>query len=73
MQTQPGVPVTDLSHGAKEALINANTQTGRLPQGTPDMVALELRDAGLVGQGLGLTMPGRIARHRLMDARLEEL
>jgi hypothetical protein len=63
----------DLSHGAREALINANPQSGKLPQGTPDMVRFELQEAGLVGKLFGLTLAGRMVRQDLIEQALEGL
>jgi hypothetical protein len=61
-----------LTPKAKEALINANTQSGALPQGTPEDVLHELQDAHLV-RNTGMTMKGRAARGRLLHDALEEL
>lgn len=65
-------PELSLSEEARKALTGANTQSGSLPQGTPDTVAQELRAAGMV-RVLGLTNRGRAARGRLLHDALEEL
>ncbi len=65
-------PELGLSEAARTALINANTQSGALPQGTPDAILHELQDALLV-RNTGMTNKGRAARGRLLHDRLEEL
>lgn len=60
----------DLTEAAQTALINANTRTGALPQGTPAAVNEELRHAGLVA-ALGMTMRGRAVREALIEEALE--
>lgn len=65
-------PELSLSEGAKTALINANTQSGALPQGTNPIIKVELMDAGMVRRD-GMTLKGRAARGRLLHDRLEEL
>ena len=62
----------NLSPQATRALINANTQNGSLPQGTPTGVTEELREAGLIAR-TSMTIRGRATRRRLMDNALEEL
>lgn len=65
-------PELGLSEKAKTALINANTQSGALPQGTPDEVLRELQDVLLV-RNTGMTYKGRAARGRLLHDALEAL
>jgi len=61
-----------LSEAARTALINANTQSGALPQGTPEPIVRELQDAKLV-RNTGMTLKGRAARGRLLHDALEGL
>lgn len=65
-------PEQSLTEAAKVALINCNTQSGALPQGTEPLVRLELHNAGLI-YSQGMTQKGRAARIRLVDASLGEL
>jgi hypothetical protein len=65
-------PELGLSPQAKEALINCNTQSGKLPLGTPLLVMDELMDTGMVRRD-GVTLKGRAARGRLLHDALEEL
>jgi hypothetical protein len=65
-------PELSLSEKARAALINANTQSGALPQGTPEDVLHELQDALLV-RSSGMTYKGRAARGRLLHDALETL
>lgn len=62
----------ELSPDARAAVINANTQTGRVPIGTADAVMDELRVAGLVAS-VGLTARGRMAKDHLISWALGEL
>jgi hypothetical protein len=61
-----------LTEDARKALINANTQSGALPQGTPEPILHELQDMGLV-RNVGMTYKGRAARGRLLHDALEAL
>lgn len=61
-----------LTEEAKTALINANTQSGALPQGTPEPILRELQDAYLV-RNTGMTQKGRAARGRLIHDALDAL
>lgn len=65
-------PELSLSEEAKTALINANTQSGAMPQGTPAHVMEELRNANLVHH-VGMSLKGQAARGRLLHDRLEAL
>ena len=65
-------PELSLSEGARKALINANTQSGALPQGLNPTVIHELQDAGMV-RNTGMTYKGRAARGRLLHDALEAL
>lgn len=65
-------PELSLSEGAKTALINANSQSGAVPQGTAETIVWELQDAELV-RNTGMTYKGRAARGRLLHDRLEAL
>lgn len=63
--------MTDLSTGARSALIATGTsrQGTRVP-GTARALT-ELREAGLAGLNNGLTQRGSIVRDRLMDEALD--
>lgn len=61
-----------LSPEARKALIDCNTQSGALPQGTTESVIAELREAGCVSR-TAMTISGRAARGRLLHDLLEEL
>jgi hypothetical protein len=62
--------MTKLSQAARNAMIDSDKSSGRLPQGTPSDVVTELRGAGYVLRD-GLTMRGRVIRERLVDEMLE--
>lgn len=63
---------TKLSSKALTAITNANGSTGRV-QSNDEAVLKELKEAGLIANGNGLTRSGRIARDRHIEKTLGEL
>lgn len=65
--------MVQLTKAAREALIAVGTrrQGATINTVTPGPVADELRNAGLIGPGNGLTRRGTIVRERLLDAALD--
>lgn len=55
----------------RDALINANTQSGRVPLETPGPVVQRLLEQGLIGRNYGLTTNGLIKRRRALEDRLD--
>ncbi len=63
--------MNNLSSKAKAAITDANNSSGKVhPSAGPEVLA-ELREAGMIGRGDGLTMRGRIARDRITEAALD--
>lgn len=61
-----------LSEAAKSALIDAGTsRQGVTVKSTNPKVVYELRTAGLIGDGYGLTRKGTIERERVLEDQLE--
>lgn len=62
----------NLSEAAQSALLAARSsrQGERVPRLSP-LAVTELRCAGMVGDGDGLTRAGSIERERIMTARLD--
>jgi hypothetical protein len=65
-------PEQGLTEAAVKALMGANTQSGALPQGTPEDIVKELRERGLISR-TAMSIRGRAARGRLLHAALEEM
>lgn len=65
----------NLTRDAENALIDVGTnRQGATINSTVDSVTVrELQDAGLIGDGYGLTRRGTIVRQRLVDAVLDAL
>ncbi len=61
-----------LSKQAETALINASTQSGRIPLDTSGDATVELQLRGLVAKDYGLTLKGRMVRTTVLNAKLEE-
>jgi hypothetical protein len=65
-----------LTPAARTALTNTNggsRQGATIPHNTPAVTVAELREAGLIGFGLGLTQSGTIARERIQTEDLDNL
>ena len=62
-----------LTEDARQALLSTDTnRQGATPRGrVAEDTLKELKLAGLLGRGGGLTRRGTIVRQRLMDARLD--
>lgn len=68
------IPLSELSKGARLALINTTGRMGAvIPQGTPPAVVTELVRYGLIGTCDGLTKAGVIRRGDAMSEALEGL
>lgn len=65
--------MTEMSEAAKAAMVDANGSTGKIHASAGKAVIEELRKAGFIGRGNGLTMRGRIYRDRHVSAQLDEL
>lgn len=62
----------NLSAKALSAMTDANGSTGRVPTTTSPETLKELRDAGMISTGHGLTRTGRIVRERHVEALMGE-
>lgn len=67
--------ITSLSSAAIQALIDVGTnrQGATISARTANVVVKELRVAGLIGDGMGLTRRGTIARERFVHTMLVTL
>lgn len=63
----------ELSAKALAAMTDANGSTGKIHASAGKEVLAELRAAGMIGNGGGLTRTGRIVRDRHVDAKMDEL
>lgn len=65
--------MTNLSSKALAAMTDANGSTGKVHESAGPEVLRELREAGMIAAGGGLTRSGRIVRDRHVAAKMDEL
>jgi hypothetical protein len=63
----------NLSAKALAAMTDANGSTGKIHESAGEDVIRELRAAGMIGTGGGLTRTGRIVRERHVESEMDRL